>query len=86
MPLPLPQGHGIQLEWEELVGSNATVPVAGDVWAMAQGNGSVRQVPVTPTQLHFHHTSEHIVRGEIAPLELHIVTKARGSSGERCRR
>nr|AXF42661.1 carbonic anhydrase CAH1850 [Chlorella sp. ArM0029B] len=60
-------GKFIQVEWESLSGSAATVPVVGDSWgAMFQdpsllASATVRQVPVKPLQFHWHSTCEHVV-------------------------
>nr|AXF41551.1 carbonic anhydrase CAH230 [Chlorella sp. ArM0029B] len=88
-------GKFVQVEWESLSGSAATVPVVGDSWgAMFQdpsllASATVRQVPVKPLQFHWHSTCEHLVEGNACPLEAHIVTAVDNSTGawvpDRCR-
>ena len=64
-------GTAIQVEWDDLQGGAAAVPVDGERWASAgglgRGNGSaagdVRIVPVVPLQFHLHSTSEHLLEG-----------------------
>lgn len=58
------------MEWDELTGTDATVPVSGDEWggffaANASASGEVRQVPVVPLQVHWHSTAENVVDGEL---------------------
>nr|BAA28217.1 soluble carbonic anhydrase precursor [Chlorella sorokiniana] len=86
-------GHGTQIEWDKLEDSAATVPVFDDTWqAIFDGsseNKTVRQVPVKPLQFHLHTASEHLVNGELAPVELHIVAAVDNTTGawvpENCR-
>ncbi|KAI7838845.1 hypothetical protein COHA_007459 [Chlorella ohadii] len=72
-------GTAIQIEWDSLEGTAASVPVAGDAWGAifeeeGTKTGDIKQVPVKPLQMHWHSTCEHIVDGEVCALELHIVT------------
>ncbi|KFM27369.1 Carbonic anhydrase 2 [Auxenochlorella protothecoides] len=62
----------IQVEWDDLEGSQTVIPTNG-MWGSDAEN--ISSVPVKPFQFHWHSTCEHIVDGFMCPLELHLVTK-----------
>ena len=74
--------------WKQAEPSTATVTL-GSFYGQPNATGSINipgtnttaglaetVLSITPTQFHFHTTSEHTLEGRYAPLELHLVTNA----------
>ncbi|EFN58863.1 hypothetical protein CHLNCDRAFT_19445, partial [Chlorella variabilis] len=85
-------GRTVQVEWDDLDGSNASVPILGTGWASIYDPAALYstptgpppklfQIPFKPFQIHWHSACEHVMDGDACPLELHIVTAVDNSTG-----
>ncbi|PSC76157.1 carbonic anhydrase [Micractinium conductrix] len=73
-------GPAIQVEFDSPEGNDASVVYFGDsIYNMYNkkdpNSGKPKRVNIEPLQFHWHATSEHLLSGKAAQLELHIVTK-----------
>ncbi|EFN59826.1 hypothetical protein CHLNCDRAFT_59547 [Chlorella variabilis] len=79
-------GHAVQVEFSPPADSRASVVVLGDSVANLYDAANPNRLPFTrinlePLQFHMHATSEHLVHGKSAMLELHLVTKLVATPG-----
>lgn len=85
-------GNQVRVLWTQAELSTATITL-GSFYAQPNATGLINVtgtnmtaglaetvLSITPTQFHFHTTSEHTMEGRFSPLELHLVANVTGAN------